>query len=64
VTHKSSVIINAVVVPAPAGSDESEPEITATVTYRPSHTATPQEIGKTVTRIMKRLPGIADGPDE
>jgi hypothetical protein len=52
------------VVPAPAGSEDSEPEMTATVTYRPSHTATPQEIGKTVTRIMKRLPGIADGPDD
>jgi hypothetical protein len=63
-THKSSVTINMEVVPAPAGVDDSEPEVSATVTYRPSHSATPQQIAQTVARIMKRLPGIADGPDE
>lgn len=59
-THKGSVVINSVVVPAAPGSGDETPEVEATVVYRPSHSATPQQIGQTVTRIMRRLPGLAD----
>lgn len=62
--HTTTIIINSAVVPAAPGSEDTAPEVEVAVTYRPSHSASPQQIGQTVTRIMKRLPGIADGPDE
>lgn len=58
------IIINSVVVPAAAGNDDIHPEIEASVTYRPSDATSAAECGKTVARILKRLPGIADGSDE
>lgn len=59
-TDKSSVVINAVVVPAAVGDTDETPEVEATVVYRPSHSATPKDIGQTVTRIMRRIESLAD----
>jgi hypothetical protein len=63
-THKSSVVINSVVVPAAAGSESEPAEVEATVVYRPPHNATPQDCGKMVARIMKRMSGLADTTDD
>jgi len=60
----STIIISSTVVPAAPGAEDHHPEVEASITYRPSDSATPQQVGQTVTRIMKRLPAIADGPDE
>jgi hypothetical protein len=58
-SHRT-VIINSVVVPAAPGVDDLHPEVEVSVTYRPSDGTSPQECGKMVTRIIKRLQGLAD----
>lgn len=60
----SEIIIRSVVVQAAPGREDHDAEVEATVTYRPSDTTSPIECGKTVARILRRLPALADGPDE
>lgn len=38
----------------------SEPVIKADVTYTPDDSVSEQEVGRTVARILKRLPSLAD----
>lgn len=61
-THRGSVVINRVIKPGPssAAAENDAPEVEATVIYRPTHDATPQEIGKTVTRITRQMAELAN----
>lgn len=51
-----TIIISKAVVLGPT----LEPVIHANVTYTPSDDLSPQEVGKTVARILRRLPELAD----
>lgn len=59
--HETTIIVERVVV---QGGENEPPEMTANVVYRPPHTATPQEVGKMVTRLTKRLAKLADDGDD
>ena len=55
------VIINSVVIPSgPSASASEAPEMTAEITYRPTDTASTQDISKMVGRVLKRLEKLAD----
>lgn len=57
------IIINSSVLESE--TDEANPVVEASVTYRPPHSAGPREIGEMVRRITRRMDSLADAfPDE
>lgn len=57
-----TIIISSAVQPAPTHHSDQTPIVHAEVTYRPIDGTSPQECGKMVERILKRLPNLATAP--
>lgn len=58
------IIIESVTPPAPTSvslSETHEPEFRVRVDYRPADSMTPEQIGKEVARIERRIAKIIDG---
>lgn len=59
-SHVTIIISSNVVAPALTDASQGPPIVRADITYSPTDDTSPQECGRTVTRILRRLPGLAD----